>query len=608
MPFPRHKAIPKTISQPIDASERSFLTTFPAEIRNRIYELLFTKDVPVLLHDGKTYRENLLIDLARDGERYSYEDVGDDLDLEELAKEFDVELHVQDHGFRHHFTGCVSLLQACRQVYHEAAGVLYGSNTFHFSRVPVEDDRDVRQTQTMFAPRWLSDIGSHFELLSKVVVDVDSYGPLYRRCIHRGSEIDILPFLRLIWANPRARVSLGFAQACLSPDDQQSPRRDRGSFEETHVAPLVLNNLLATLGETDALDIKKYARFKGLLLAVMLSRSRSRLKAQVVHKSCAESKNQYNRAFEILDDGRSVQWVPHDSTIGLLQLPMSIRYAVYDFACASSDAIVFDLDSNIAHGLSMKILHLCKGIRSEVTFALFHSPRRRPTLRLTSGSLITSFYDFGALKRWISGRTFSGEDSMGGCNIELCLNNSSEASLEDVRVNVKDLLPALLRLEEGVYIKLVRTTGGGTRQAHRKEVIITASSLLQATFLLLSDMVKKMPHKANDPIPQIWINGCGSLLCARFPATTAAAEHDFQYQHSGTSLTDSWARALGYQQIQELKRLTMERQSASANGGELLWDESLRLHLETHETCMGFWTVLRNLIWEDWDWHEDSVE
>jgi hypothetical protein len=51
--------IPKVISSLADPSAPSFLRALLPEIRNRVYEALFKRDRPVLLHDAKIYRKYL---------------------------------------------------------------------------------------------------------------------------------------------------------------------------------------------------------------------------------------------------------------------------------------------------------------------------------------------------------------------------------------------------------------------------------------------------------------------------------------------------------------------------------------------------------------------
>jgi hypothetical protein len=134
--------IPKTTSGPANPNQPSFLTILPPELRKRIYELLFKRDEPVLLHDGEAYRDKLRGKLRPDAqendERFWRPDQGDEDDEEEdywEELEIDVEPHVKDDDFHHSFGEGIGLLLSCRQIYHEAAGILYGHNTFLFFRV-----------------------------------------------------------------------------------------------------------------------------------------------------------------------------------------------------------------------------------------------------------------------------------------------------------------------------------------------------------------------------------------------------------------------------------------------------------------------------------------
>lgn len=49
------KMIANTAAQPHDPNAPSFITTLPAEIRNAIYEILFKRDEPVLVHNVTAY-------------------------------------------------------------------------------------------------------------------------------------------------------------------------------------------------------------------------------------------------------------------------------------------------------------------------------------------------------------------------------------------------------------------------------------------------------------------------------------------------------------------------------------------------------------------------
>jgi hypothetical protein len=47
--------IPKTDSNPAEPNSPSFLATLPPELRNRVYEVLFRRNEPVLVHNTSVY-------------------------------------------------------------------------------------------------------------------------------------------------------------------------------------------------------------------------------------------------------------------------------------------------------------------------------------------------------------------------------------------------------------------------------------------------------------------------------------------------------------------------------------------------------------------------
>jgi hypothetical protein len=132
---PSHKPIPKTVSRPINPDEPSFLTSLPPEGRNRIYDVLFKREEPVLLYSPQLSRNRLRPMWNPDSGESETPNSG--------------------RGTYHRFAFRTSLLGTCRQVYSEAAGVLYGANHFIFDKLADEhghDDHDY----LVHAAEWLS--------------------------------------------------------------------------------------------------------------------------------------------------------------------------------------------------------------------------------------------------------------------------------------------------------------------------------------------------------------------------------------------------------------------------------------------------------------------
>ena len=184
--------------------------------------------------------------------------------------------------------------------------------------------------------------------------------------------------------------------------------------------------------------------------------------------------------------------------------------------------------------------------------------------------------------------------------IILTFNNSGQALLKDFRIDIKMLLDLIRQLDERCSIKFVRTIGGGNYEKWSEEASVTWGSVQRALFLLLSDILKDMPHKAEGPIPQIWIDGCGKVLRAKFPATTTSAEQAIEYRH--TSLNEKEVRNLGYKKISNFERAIEEGPTTAdfeflASYFYSLWGSH---RLTNTNSLAETWIALWDSLWCDW--------
>ena len=614
MPATRPIPIPRIVSSPIDPQAPSLLTTLPPEIRNTVYELFFHRGKPVLLHDGKGYRERLLRKLVglpdpdwdSGSSASGAGDEEEEVDFEQLAREINLELHTKDDKFRHGFATCATLLRTCRQVYHEAAGVLYGSNSFEFPGFWENCGRAYQNHHYQYASRWLSDIGSHFSLLSKISINMNVVGPPYWHGPPYTKRLDLLPFLKLIWANPDARCEIGFTQPNQTPE---AARLSGNDTEQTQVrvTALILNNLLATIGKADVLAIKRYASFPRILSAVDIDTRNGLLEACVLHltRHAAVRCGPYTKRFSILDDGKTVQLVQCDASRShILQLPKAIQRIIYNYACTSDTDVIFDLDLDIAFGLPMNVLHLCRQIRANVML-----PERwignRVTIELNSEFLSTNFDKFTSLQRWVNVRTFFdlfNSNSRGNAaEIALIFRNMENATLEDCRIDIKMLLLPFQRYSGTFRIKFTRTTAGGSLGDCGEVARVKWGTLRCAVFLLLSDILKDMPYKAQGPLPQIWIDGRGQLLGARFRGRAGAPDQLLEFRY--TSLDDDQAHDLAHQKILNFVR--------AANAGQVVpnctrlpsralsFSPDWNRRLIAADSLAETWETLRDTLWPD---------
>lgn len=102
------------------------------------------------------------------------------------------------------------LLRACRQIHHEASGVLYRSNTFIISRPDDPHtlwDVDLQIQRLEYALSWLSRLGSQQSRPTEVLIDASAM------CHLNNSQVFVtfgLHLLRLIWKQPNLADALSF--------------------------------------------------------------------------------------------------------------------------------------------------------------------------------------------------------------------------------------------------------------------------------------------------------------------------------------------------------------------------------------------------------------
>jgi hypothetical protein len=329
----------KTASSPADPNAPSFLTTLPPEVRNTIYEVLFKRDKPVLLHNADTY-------YPEPPTRSNYSCLDNYTDA----------LYTYDHIFRtnggldqefkHDFHRSLPVLLCCRQVYHECAGVWYGSNTFIVSRALHRHDDilnyedfhyDSAYHPIVFAPRWLRSLGSHIHLLRKVWIDCNAICP--QHCLY-ALPLELLPLVRLFGQHRHLQGVVTFAKTdrVLEPHDGLSTMISNESTAR------LLNNLLEQLSIKDALRIEHFATSDHLLSSLQVHLT---ARSAGVHGS--DPRNLFNFFFEFIDrdEFRKLQ-DDEDGRHKLLSLPTAIQAAICCYAGICPSGVTIDLDTCVA--------------------------------------------------------------------------------------------------------------------------------------------------------------------------------------------------------------------------------------------------------------------
>jgi len=315
----------------------------------------------VLLHDRDTYRKQATETAAY----YSQGFIGDENVTEEILT-----ATFCDEKFDHGYTGCMSLLQTCRQVYHEAAGVLY-ANAFLFSYASSTSPDDY-YCPTNSAMMWVNDIGSQVLLVRSILIDANSSRLEQDAPATLQRDMDFLPLLRLVWVYPTLSSKTLFVHT-----ERNSTRNTRQIYDlvfwpRTQGLPVnSLNNLTHTLGARDVLSLKRYAKFARLLPHVSISCTQRKDGEFFFGYMTFDTPRRPRREAylyvesDILDEGVSVRSKPSER-LGLMGLPDNVYMDIVEYACNSDTSFIFDLDQKVALGFDFSLLYVSQCTRSHL--------------------------------------------------------------------------------------------------------------------------------------------------------------------------------------------------------------------------------------------------
>jgi len=486
--------IPKTTSGAADPGAPSILTTLPPEIRNRIYEYLFKRDGPILLNDDQgrldPWTRNYVTHSTHGG----------------------AEQQDSDGDFCQGFHGCVGLLLSCRQIYHEAVGILYGENMFLFSQALTN--------QLASACTWLASIGSHYQLLSRVRVDTKMYDE------YQHMEYDLLPLLKLIWNHPDAKCDIAFTLSDCSLLEEGSfgfvRRHDPDSPTE------FMNGLLCALGTNDALSLRQYAKYSCLISSITVYHYQDEDAYQGyvayteygIRRSCPHPV----REFHILNHGSEVRW-KESLKWSLPFLPNTLLSNISAYVNATDASIVFDLDAKKARGYRVGLSGVNDSLRCDID--QIRTPKYdEVVIRMSAHEATTDFESFKALEELLGIERFArlvnpNERRNQQCPITMLLmvKLSTPKPPADLRINISRLLQMFRCKGADPAIDIQQFDGilcdTWPIMWHHVQAVV---------FFLLSDVLVQYPSKANQPFPQIWINGHGWVLRATYPATATSEE------------------------------------------------------------------------------------
>jgi hypothetical protein len=124
-------------------------------------------------------------------------------------------------------------------------------------------------SQLRWGPPWLSEIGSHFDLLASILIDVDTIYDSRWYLVHGSDEreLELLPLTGLMWAKPSCRFL--FAHTSSSWNGNLHTL-NLPFFPEPPVDVGILNNIIQTMPKDDF--IRRHGRFERLVNSIIIKR------------------------------------------------------------------------------------------------------------------------------------------------------------------------------------------------------------------------------------------------------------------------------------------------------------------------------------------------
>jgi hypothetical protein len=542
--------IPKRMSSPADPSKPSFLDR-PAEIRNAIYEFLFKREDPVLLHNAKAYH------IVPPHDRYKeYHDyyLGE---LEDFGDEYEREIG-QDQFFIHNFQLVTPFLLSCGQVYSEGVGYLYGGNEFIFSRPLYRHDgrghRDGRGVASkghdreaylplVYAAQWLSGIGSQLKFLTKVSIDVNALCP--ELCGLELMQMNMLLLLRMLWKHPNFTDILTLL--ARQPSEEETAHANEiahtpgeGSADRVNK----FSKILSALGTQDVLQLKRYCLNDVLVKNVTVWPS-----LRGGHMFLQNDNGVCIKLFDISADA-VLSWrqerPARPNKLNSYGLMNNSRRTIISMAMYISDEIIFDLDTRTVHGLNLNYTSVAPWMRTHQRDGTPAVPQSTTvTIKHTTNEITTSFDNSKALEDMLycpprpigadygTGNVFRnilyrGLRNHPSTTIALNFSIETTTSLSELRINIKNIVFLLTEFaipyQAKICLALNCPWGDNT---HTEQATVTVADLQKGLFLRLNDFVEQwpadLPKARADSLPDLWINGNGVFTSASYPASPTTA-------------------------------------------------------------------------------------
>ena len=477
-------------SVPCDPTAPSFLTTFPAEVRNAVYDVLF--HVP----DG-------------------------------IRVVFDQHCTFEDKELGREIAAFLPMLSTCRQIYQEAATTLFSNNIWIVSRDAasmshwrlergaIEEARD--------AACMLQGFGSRKTMVRAVLLDLDTTCPVpcqihgVQPRNHLGRRFDEYEHTIEIWNL--------ITEMEHTPDLRVEFVHDKcASFYDFHVSnssgqvdigvQLDLLNTTAQTFREDPIGLRKYGR---QISEVYIERDCSQAHVMFYTPNvCFE--DMVKLRIDISDGGKKLTWVrPETKSLTFMNLPSPLRRIILDKVSFTDNGnhrskdldMIWDLDKKTLTGGSLITGAICQAIRFQYYGAIWGN--KHHTFKMSTRQPRTNFDGFGKLEHLMPEHNYSPLVPYGNpfqtwrARFLLEFDIPAAVPLEDVRLNIVKLLQITGGLMGYAKITISIAGEGGIPRAEETMNLWMCRTLVLTALADAGERHRELSVRR--PCSAVWMNG-----------------------------------------------------------------------------------------------------
>lgn len=569
--------IKREMSKPINPDAPSFPTTFPAEIRNAVYQVLFKREGPIEVMDPEEYRAAP----AWYDDRDDNSDWGEEEESEMIASTEEYEKrNLYDFG------PGIALLRVSRQIYHEAVGILYAGNSFCVTVPDHRHNRDMDQIAT--AARFCQAIESNLAHMSTLDIDIGRSCPLSCR---DTTVFDILPLVNVLWSRSTTADLVRFKS-----DGRVLQERPHDDAEyESDIQPTVsqMNGIFHAFCQADSLAIRRYGRYERLIRTIWIDGDVEGERYAPMNKIIYRAGPRQGYSERITDfriDIPNGEVSPCTTTRPMLKnLPTTFRDRILRYAMKSDNFVKIDLQRRSVAGLDVGLLGIDRATRNYVGGNI--GQLNAITLRMETTRPCTNFDDYAALKEWFNSSLqrilpqlhyVSSLPATKAPGTTFMMHfKHSDTYLTGLRINILSFLRLTYSMASNTF---VRISVGYPRAIEAHDIKL--QTLRRRCFILLSSTMLQTPDLAQRSAPEIWIDGIGAPIQLRWPSSPI----DPIGPGPGFPIAPEQIHVKGVSYIKEIGK----RYNNTGRLGCSAQDSRLK-----NDTTELLWQVLRSLDWPE---------